>query len=65
MAGGGGVRLEDTIVVAEFLSLFVAATYTVFPRRVMPVTVTGEPAIEELSAGLVTVSGVARCVLAT
>ena len=45
--------------------MFVAATYTVFPRRVVPVTVTGEAAIEELSAGLVTVSGVARCVLAT
>jgi hypothetical protein len=43
----------------------VAATYTVFPGRVVPVTATGEAEIEELSAGLVTVSAVVPCVRAT
>jgi hypothetical protein len=37
----------------------------VFPGAVVPVTVTGETTTEELSAGLVTVSGVVPCVRAT
>ena len=36
-----------------------------FPAAVVPATVTGEPPIEVLSAGLVTVSVVAACVCVT
>ena len=35
------------------------------PGAVVPVTVTGEPETDELSAGLVTVSAVVPCVRAT
>jgi hypothetical protein len=55
----------EAVVVAEFASVFVAATNTMFPGAVEPVTVTGEPMTTELSAGLVTVSVVAPCVRAT
>ena len=48
----------ETTVVAEFASVFVAATWTAFPGAVVPVTVTGEEVTDALSAGLVTVSGV-------
>jgi hypothetical protein len=51
--------------VAEFASVFVADTYTAFPGSVVPVTVTGEPATAEPSAGLVTVSVVVPCEWAT
>ena len=33
----------DPVVVAEFASVFVAATKTELPGAVVPVTVTGEP----------------------
>ena len=33
----------ETTVVAELASVFVAATYTVLPASVVPLTVTGEP----------------------
>jgi hypothetical protein len=55
----------DAIVVADPWSVFVAATYTVLPAAVFPVTTTGDPATPELSAGLVTVSVVAPCLCAT
>ena len=60
-----GAAVAEATVVAEFASVFVAATYTVFPGAVVPVTVTGEPPTDELSAGLVTVSVVSPCACAT
>ena len=45
----------ETTVVAELASVFVAATYTVLPAAVVPLTVTGEPVTEAWSSGLVTV----------
>ena len=45
-----------TEVVDELWSVLVARTSTVLPGAVVPVTVTGEPEIDERSAGAVTVS---------
>ena len=42
--------------------MFVADTYTRLPAAVLPVTVTGEPATDDWSAGLVTVRVVVPCV---
>ena len=50
------------VVVANVLSVFVAATYTVFPGAEVPVTVTGDPATAAWSAGCVTVRVVVPCV---
>ena len=55
----------ETTVVAEFASVLVAAMVSWLPGAVVPVTVTGEPATELSSAGLVTVSVVAPWVWAT
>ena len=53
------------VVVAKFLSVFVAPTTIRFPGTDVPVTVTGEPLTDDRSAGLVTVRLVVPCVCAT
>ena len=55
----------DTTVVAEFTSVFVAATYTVFPCFEVPDTVTGEESTDDRSAGAVTARAVVPWTCAT